>query len=106
MFDSSKPSITDSPWLWVLLFSVFALVLLAIFSGQIGKRQARLDRQYQARERVLENAVGAPDRREYATPENTLVPIWPLAALLVGAAIVAAVMLWRAHQRRLDELSG
>ena len=76
---SSKPPITDSPWFWVLLFSAVGLILMLVFSGQISKRQARLDRQYQARERVQDEAVGDPARREYSSPENTLIPIWPLA---------------------------
>src|SRR5262245_7934448 len=104
--DSSGTPTTDSPWFWVLLFCVVGLLFLVIFSGQIGKRQARLERQYQARERVMEDAVSDPDRREYATPDNTLVTIWPLEVLLIGAAIGAAGMLWRQHQRRLDELPG
>lgn len=106
MVEPRTPPITDSPWFWVLLFSAFGLVLLVVFHGQIGKRQARLDRQYQARDRVMDDAVGDPTRREYSTPERTLIPIWPLAAGLVVAIVVAAQMLRRAHQRRLNELPG
>jgi hypothetical protein len=104
MSAGSKPPITDSPWFWVLLFSAVGLVLLFVFSGQIGKRQARLDRQYQARDRVQDQAVGDPARREYSSPESTLVPIWPLAAALGGAILLSAEMLRRAHQSRLDKL--
>jgi hypothetical protein len=106
MPDEAKPPITDSPWFWVLLFSAVGLVLLVAFSGQIGKRQARLDRQYQARDRVMDEAVGDPARREYSTPDETLIPIWPLAAGLVVAMVVSAVMLQRGQQRRVDELPG
>jgi HAMP domain-containing protein len=104
MSAGSKPPITDSPWFWVLLFSAVGLVLLFVFSGQIGKRQARLDRQYQARDRVQDQAVGDPARREYSSPESTLVPIWPLAAALGGAILLSAEMLRRAHQSRLAKL--
>ena len=61
------PPITDSPWFWVLLFSVVGLIALGGISGQYGKRQARLERQYQARERIRDEAVGDPARREYST---------------------------------------
>jgi len=91
--------ISDSPWFWVLLFSVVALIALGAISGQYGKRQARIERQYQARERIGDNAVNDPTRPEYATPDNTLVPIWPLGVLLVAAAIGAAVMLQRERSR-------
>ena len=108
---SEQAPITDSPWFWVLAFSVVALIALVAISGQYGKRQARLERQYQARERVADgavgdNAVGDPERREYASPDNTLVPLWPLAILLVGVIGFAAVMLRREFQRHRDELSG
>ena len=90
---SEKPPITDSPWFWVLAFSVVGLISLGAISGQYGKRQARLERQYQARERVAEGAVSDPSRREYATPDDTLVPLWPLAILLLGVAGASAYML-------------
>jgi hypothetical protein len=90
-----KPLITDSPWFWVMLFSLVSIVVVATISGQYGKRQARLERQYQARERIADNAVGAAERREYSTPEDTLVPIWPLAAALCAIGVGAGGMLWR-----------
>jgi hypothetical protein len=103
---SSKPPVTDSPWFWVLLFSVVGLLAVAAISGQYGKRQARLERQYQARERVAGGTVGEPDQRDYATPDSTLIPLWPLAVVLVGVAIASAMMLGREHQRRQHELPG
>jgi peptidoglycan/LPS O-acetylase OafA/YrhL len=75
------------------------LIALVTISGQYGKRQARLERQYQARERVLENGVSDPQRRDYATPDSTLVPLWPLAVILVAVMIAAAVMLRRERSR-------
>ena len=111
MSTNEKPPITDSPWFWVLLFSIVGLVALGGISGQYGKRQARLERQYQARERIRDHtlgngAVNDPTRRDYATPEHTLVPIWPLAVVLGGVVVLAAVMLGREHQRRRHGLSG
>ena len=41
-----------------LLFSVVALIALGAISGQYGKRQARLERQYQARERIQNDQLG------------------------------------------------
>lgn len=108
---SEKPPVTDSPWFWLLAFTGVALLALVTISGQYGKRQARLERQYQARERVADGAVGDgatsdPERREYASPENTLVPLWPLAIPLVGVAGFAAVMLRRQVRRQRDQLPG
>jgi hypothetical protein len=102
---TEKPPVTDSPWLWVLLFAVVGLILLGVISGQYGKRQARLERQYQARERIADDELGDeaaadPARRAYSSPEKTLVPIWPLAVLLGGTIVLSAVMLGRELQRR------
>jgi hypothetical protein len=55
---------------------------------------------------VAEDAVADPQRRDYSTAADTLVPIWPLAFVLGGVALFAAVMLGRDHRRQLRELSG
>lgn len=103
---SDQPPLTDSPWFWVLLFAAVGLLALATIHGQYGKRQAHLERQYQARERIAEHAVGDSSRREYSTPAHTLIPVWPLAAVLIVVIVVAAVMLGREVRRRRRELPG
>ncbi len=107
---TDRTPITDSPWYWVLLFSLMALVALAAISGKYGRRQANIERQYQARERIAEKRaaennspasariVDQQDRRPLATPADHLVPLWPLAILLALAALVAAAMLVRASR--------
>ncbi len=91
-----------------------ALLALAVisFGGKYGKRQAAIERQYQARERVAEkltaenNPQGAEriddleSRRPFATPGNNLITLWPLAILLGVIAVVAAAMLYRANRPR------
>ena len=82
------------------------------FSGWYGKRQTRLERQYQARDRVAEkitaeNNPAAPSEqmnwkpgvrsRRRATISS---PLWPLAVLLGIVAVVAAAMLYRASRAR------
>jgi hypothetical protein len=94
----ARPPITDSPWFWVLMFSVMGFGALAAISGKYGQRQAGIERQYQARERVAEaGPQGAAQiaPRPYATPGNTLIPLWPLAVVLGAGAIVATAMLVR-----------
>jgi hypothetical protein len=96
----------------VLAFSLTALGALAAisFSGWYGKRQTRLELQYQARERVAEkiNAKNNPAadertdnseaRHPFVTPGNNLITLWPLAVLLGAVATVAATMLYRASR--------
>jgi hypothetical protein len=112
MATDEHAAVTDSPWFWVLIFSVMGLLALAVIGGKYARRQANIERQYQARERVAEriateNNPAATDRiedsdarREYATPGDQLLPIWPLAVLLGIVVVVAAAMLYRGHRGR------
>jgi hypothetical protein len=111
MEEAERAPITDSPWFWVLMFSLVGLLALVVIGGKYSRRQAAIERQYQARERVAEkltaenNPNGAARiessdaRRAYATPGDDLVPLWPLAVLLGLVSVAAAVMLYRARRR-------
>jgi hypothetical protein len=104
-----QSGLTDSPWFWALAFSLMALLALAVvgFSGKYSRRQAGIERQYRARERVAEKLTpknnpqstdridDQPDRRAFATPGDNLITLWPLAVLLGIAALVSATMLYR-----------
>ncbi len=45
-----NPSITDSPWLWLALFTAVGLAALLATGGKFGKRQSGIERRYQARD--------------------------------------------------------
>jgi hypothetical protein len=108
---NSKLLITDSLWFWVLVFALMGLLVLAVldFGGKYSGRQAAIERQYQARERVAEKLTAENNpqdipriddqsaRRPFATPGNNLITLWPLAVLLGIVAIVAAAMLYRSR---------
>lgn len=105
--------LTDSPWFWAVAFSLMGLVALAAvgFSGKYQKRQAKIELQYQARERVAEKLTAENKsvageriddlevRRPFATPGNNLITLWPLAVLLGIVAVVAGAMLYRGRGR-------
>jgi len=119
MKQSEQSPITDSVWFFVLAFSLMALLALAVVfaSGKYGKRQATIERQFQARQRVAEGLVldersnakvvdankidaarrteDGPTARPYSSSDRTLLPLWPLAVLLAASSLVAAMMLWR-----------
>lgn len=105
MTSDDRAALTDSPWFWVLVFSLMALGALAAISGKYGRRQSGLERKYQAGERIAAQAGsgatanGDATRREFATPDETLVPLWPLAVILVAVATFAVVMLLRGRGR-------
>ena len=105
------PPLTDSPWFWVLVFSLMALGALVAMGPKYSRRQTAIERNYQARERIAER-IGtngganksresdAPvERRELATAENRLIPLWPLAVILIVVAVFSAIMLYRGRGR-------
>ena len=110
--EQTQAPLSDTPWFWVLLFAIVGLLALVAMSPKYGRRQANIERQYQARERVAERvtAENNPDasariddldaRRPYVTTSEKLIPIWPLAVLLALVSLVAALMLVRRHRGR------
>lgn len=111
MTPEHRSPVIDSPWFWVLLFSGMALAALLAIGPKYGGRQARLERQYQARERIVaeraekdsqaraERTDDEPERRAFAAAGETLIPLWPLAVILSVAVILAAIMLFRGRRR-------
>ncbi len=105
-----KSPLTDSPWFYTLVFSLMALFALLVIGPKYGNRQSSLERNYQARTRVTEdmarnNSTGeartneVAEPRAYASPSDTLIPLWPLATILVLVALFAAFMLRRGALR-------
>jgi hypothetical protein len=115
---SDPPSLTDSPWFWVVIFSLMALGALAAIGGKYGRRQAVIERQYQVRTRVAEQQASAnrsaadtrtnkqTPSRDFAAPGDTLIPLWPLAIVLVLVALFAGGMLVRGRGLRRAQPSG
>jgi hypothetical protein len=113
---SAPEPITDSPWLWFAIFSACGLAALLATGGKFGERQAGIERKYQARAAVAsgqlqvedvgagqKRAVGMPD---YATPEHTAVPIWPLEIILAILCAGSFAMLLRRRLAGRDAGAG
>jgi hypothetical protein len=110
MQSRERQMLADTPWFWLLTFSLMALLALLVIGPKYNRRQAGIEWQYQARERVAEklatenNPAVAPriDTSEpapnFATPDNKLVPLWPLAILLALVAAASACMLFKASR--------
>jgi hypothetical protein len=105
MTPQERPPLTDSPWFWVLAFSLMALLALVAVSGKYGQRQSREERKYQAVDRVAAGEAGpdssseAIDRRPYSSPGQTLIPLWPLTLVMLVISAVALAMLGRERRR-------
>ena len=105
----AKPPITDSPWLWFSLFTAVGLAALLATGGKFGKRQAYIENKYQARSAIAsgkleikddgdgeKRAVGTPN---YSTPDNPVIPLWPLEILLGVIFVGSTAMLIRERVR-------
>ena len=102
---NSSP-LTDSPWFWVLLFSAVALAALVAIHGKYSRRQAGMEIKYQARERLADDRVGDAESRPMSQPENTLIPLWPVAVVLIIVLLVATVMLMKCRSSKTHYRSG
>jgi hypothetical protein len=99
-----RPPITDSPWFWLLIFAGMALAALLAIGPKYGGRQARLERRYQASERITaDRSKNRP--ADFASADDTLIPLWPLAVVLSLVVVLAAIMLIRGR-RRLGSRAG
>jgi CHASE2 domain-containing sensor protein len=96
--DHSPARWSESPWLWFFLFAAAALVALAVIGPKHVRRQQRLVRMQQARERTAASQSAGQPREaggqpatvpEAAVPRQPVVSVWPLMAFLV--LLVAAV---------------
>ncbi len=103
--NAGRQPITDSPWLWFSLFTAVGLAALLATGGKFGKRQASIENKYQARSAIAsgtleikddgggeKRAVGTPN---YSTPDNPVIPIWPLEILLGVIFVGSTAMLLR-----------
>jgi hypothetical protein len=108
---SSKPApLADSPWFWLGLFSLTAVVAILAIGPKFYQRQQRLERQSHVREQVWrqraeqpkEKAAPAEGTREAADndpyPSEVRNRLWPLAVL--GAAVTIGCWGWLWWQRR------
>ena len=85
------------------------VILAVVLPGQYGKRQRRLEMQYQARQEIARRQVeGTGALREPGeegsaappVPGELIIPLWPLLTLLGLLFAFSAAMLLRARSPR------
>ena len=97
---------TDSPWFWGLMFSVMALVGMALIAPKYDIRQRQIEGRFLGRQNAaiersrraagldpVDLAETAEDRDVVAPGQ--IVPLWTLATIAGLAAAGSAVMLAR-----------
>jgi len=114
MSNSPTPTITDSPWFWVMLFCAAGAGILLVVTPRYSKRQTRLEMQYYARQEIARrqvegvDAASPPGEEGDAPPpvgDELLIPLWPLGSLLAIAFVASALMLQRSRRALLEQAS-
>lgn len=93
----------ESMWFYAAWFCLFAAAVLFVAQRKYGERQAGIERRFQARAQPYRQAAGEQlaDNHErstahYSTPEDTVIPIWPLAVVMVVLGCSFGVLAVRA----------
>ncbi len=103
----TSPPLGESPWFWILLFSLVATIALSMMHHRYSARQQAIERKFFAREHVARQAregrPASPQLPPQLAPGTALViPLWPLALLFALLAAAAAMMLYREISRRRE----
>ncbi len=93
VMSASRP-LADSPWFWVYLFGIAALIALALAGPKFGERQAQIEREYQGRTRAAQNLNGAEPDVPLSTSERTLITLRPLFLALAAITAVGWIVHW------------
>jgi hypothetical protein len=109
----SRPPLTDSGWFWAALFSLMAILGLALIGPKwdwrqrqlegrfLGRQEAALERERRAAGLTPVDLADTAIDREVAAPER-IVPQWTLLALALAGLAVSCGMLWRERQPPAD----
>jgi hypothetical protein len=96
-----RPPITDSPWFWAYLFSLAALLALAMIGPKYSRRQTQIERQFQGRQSAAARTIPMAADEQRAEPAagggEMLVSLRPLWLALAGATTVAWIVFWRSR---------
>ena len=96
---SSQPKrpITDSPWFWVHLFCIAALIGLVLVGPKFAQRQANFERKFQGRQRASLKNAGLEPNTPLSTPDKRYVMLSPLMLVAGFGAALSWFLLWRTH---------
>ena len=95
----ARVPIWESPWYWIGLFGVGAVLAVVIMFPKYQKRRTELDREFQGREHMWRQQIQAgPGEKPRTSPPYTLT-IWPLA-LAVSAVILPILFTFLAVRRQ------
>ena len=99
---------TDSPLFWVLLFGTMGLVMLSVVEPKYIKRQERIMRMQESRQRAKPAADRADDDLTSGQPMPAWQPtrqasLWPLMLFMAGVLLVVMVVMHVRRHRAIAE---
>ncbi len=103
----APPPVTDSPWFWVMMFSLAALAGIATIGPKFERREQAIETKFHARERGLKREAAEPGEPIEQGQEPHWEPIftvWPVMAVVGCVTLVAFLQLIRLQRRRWAEL--
>jgi hypothetical protein len=102
----ARPPITDSPWFWAYLFSLAALLALALVGPKYSRRQSQIERQFEGRQAAVARTAAPADGKQAAAPTTArrelLVSLRPLWLGLAGVTTVAWIVFWRSRSHEVQ----
>lgn len=91
----------ESPWFYMVWFCLFGGVVLGVVHEKYSQRQSGIERRFQARSHAaapgVEQTAGSEARPvPYSSPEDVIIPLWPVGISLALLTCVSAVLAARA----------
>jgi hypothetical protein len=96
------PSVTESPWFWLMLFSLAGLAAVATIGPKFERREQSIETKFHARERGLgrESAAQEADAPAQIPAWNPIFTLGPIIAVLGVVALVSMIGVIRFHRRK------
>lgn len=110
--DPARPKLSDSPWFWVYLFGVAALIAMFLIGQKADTVQAQRDGNFTRRQASLERQAGKDistvetswaDGTEVEEPRYVDFKIF--YAILGAVTVLAWIMHWRQYLHRRSSSS-
>jgi hypothetical protein len=95
--EPARRKLSDSPWFWVYLFGVAALIALFLIGNKADRVQEQRDQNFTRRQHSLELQASAvaQDQEESPHAKERFVRFTPFYVLLGVVTVFAWIMHWR-----------
>ena len=99
--DSARIPIADSPWFWLELFCIVAVMAIALIGPKFQQRQGQIERRFDGRQHAYSRPAGEataePGVASRQIVDDNRVSLMPLQLVIAGVMLLAAYMLARSR---------